>query len=346
MKPTIRALALGGVLAALAAGTASAQTVLNFSNWLPPTHRLLTDVLEPWAEAVETETEGRVKVVFPPKVVGSVPAQYDVVVDGLADAALFVPGYTPGRFDVVGMGELPLTTDDPTAGALGFQWLYDQHLAKIGVFRDVHVVSMFTTAAGHIAWVGDPITRMAQMKNLKFRSPLPTTSALLEQMGAIPISKPVTELYELLSTGVLDGSLSGFDQAAGGFRLAEIVGGYTEIPGGLYNSVLGVVMNKATWESRSEADRAAIDRVSGDWIARRVGAAYDKYIVDGREALKAQGKTIVVADDAFVGEIREAAKPLVARMVEVAKEAGMDDPEAVMAAYRDKLAEFEAASAK
>ena len=40
--------------------SAQAQTVWRFSNWLPPTHHVITEMIQPWAADVEKATEGRV----------------------------------------------------------------------------------------------------------------------------------------------------------------------------------------------------------------------------------------------------------------------------------------------
>ena len=55
-------IAAAGVALALTASVAQAQTTLRFSNWLPPAHYIVTEMLQPWAKEVETVTEGRVKI--------------------------------------------------------------------------------------------------------------------------------------------------------------------------------------------------------------------------------------------------------------------------------------------
>ena len=54
------------VLAAVGT-TASAQTTLTMSSWVPPTHSLTRDVLSVWAQNVEKATSGRVKFTMLPK---------------------------------------------------------------------------------------------------------------------------------------------------------------------------------------------------------------------------------------------------------------------------------------
>ena len=57
----IRTTALALLLAA--SFTAHAQTTtLTMSSWVPPTHYVVKDILQPWMAEVEKSTEGRVKI--------------------------------------------------------------------------------------------------------------------------------------------------------------------------------------------------------------------------------------------------------------------------------------------
>lgn len=51
--------ALAGALG-MSLGTAQAQEKLLLSTFFPPMHPLYADVLQPWAKAIQDETEGRV----------------------------------------------------------------------------------------------------------------------------------------------------------------------------------------------------------------------------------------------------------------------------------------------
>ena len=73
----------------LSFGANAADITLRYSNWLPAGYHLTDQVMKPWMEDVERVTEGRVKVEILPKVVGTVPGQYDAAADGLADVTLF-----------------------------------------------------------------------------------------------------------------------------------------------------------------------------------------------------------------------------------------------------------------
>ena len=91
------------------------ETTIRFSNWLPPTHPITTDILYPWAENVAAATEGRVTIQFIPAL-GKPPAHFDLVRDGVADAAMSVHAYTADRFPSAYGMTMPGYADDATSG--------------------------------------------------------------------------------------------------------------------------------------------------------------------------------------------------------------------------------------
>lgn len=324
------------VLAAafLATGPAAAQTVLKYSNWIPVTHVYNTGVIASWAADVAQVTQGRVKVEVLPKVVGSAASQVDVVRDGMADVVTVVPGYTPGRFDAIGIGELPLVATDPRTGSVAYYNFYQKHLAPMNMFKGAHVLSAFTTSPGHVFTNRKGgVQRLADFKGLKIRSSVVTSVATLEAVGATPMHKPVNELYELLSSGVLDGTLAGVDQAKA-MRVADVAKQLTIIPGGFYNSAMLLMINEGAWNRISPADRKAIEEISGRKFAERVGEYFAQGIAEGLAEMKSKGGTVYEAGPEFVAELTKALQPVEAAMIEKAKKAGMKDPAGALAELR------------
>jgi TRAP-type transport system periplasmic protein len=185
---------------------AEPETVLKYSSWFPESHSTNT-VLRDWIKQVEAATDGRVTVEYLPKTVQGPREQFDVVVDGLADIVIVLPGYTPGRFPVLELGELPLlvATNEATL-APAFYKIYQEDIAATEPFKGVHVLTTWASAPTHIATKPGPITEMGQMQGLKIRAPSATAGMVIDAMGAVTVQKPVTEIYELASTGIVDGT--------------------------------------------------------------------------------------------------------------------------------------------
>ncbi|MCZ4291561.1 TRAP transporter substrate-binding protein DctP [Hoeflea alexandrii] len=336
IKGLVAAVAFSAMFAGAAA---SADTTWTYSSWLPSGHRLNDDGVLAWAADVEKVTEGRVKIVAAPKVVGTVPAQYDVIRDGLAEVGLIVPGYTPGRFDLISIGEGPFLTDRSDVAAPAFAKLYEKWLAPLNMFEGVHVASAFVTSPGHV-FTKNPIKTVEDFKGLKLRSPLVGTIATIEALGAVPVQKSVSETYEMLSAGALDGSLAGIEQAKS-FHLADVTENLTIVPGALFNSALLLVVNQAAWDGISAADQAAITEISGAYFATNLGKSLLVAETDGIEEMKAKGKTVTRADDALTEQIRVNLEPQVAVALEKYKTLGLTNAEEVLKDYKSMISDLE-----
>src|SRR6202789_2242221 len=85
---------------------------MKISHWVPASHPLQKS-LEDWGAAVEKASGGTIKShVYPAQQLGKAFDHYDMARDGIADVTYVNPGYQPGRFPVIGAGELPFTFSD------------------------------------------------------------------------------------------------------------------------------------------------------------------------------------------------------------------------------------------
>src|SRR5690606_6492478 len=116
---------------------------------------------------------------------------------------------------------------------------------------------------------------IADFQGLKLRSPSPAVTQEIELLGGVAVSKPISELYELLSGGVVDGAIIPIDTVKG-FKLDGALKHITVIPGGLSNNMVMIAMNPAAWDKISEADQKAINEVSGRFLAQRNGEVISK----------------------------------------------------------------------
>lgn len=335
MKKITRA-ALAAVAISATFGVAHAQTVLRYSSWLPPMHSLRTEVFEPWAESVKKATNGRVTVEFLPKVVGSVAGQYDVIKDGQADISWIVNGATPGRLTLTEIGELPFMGDDAEVTSPIWYNFYETRLAKYNEYKGVHVLSAFPVGSGHIYTIKKPFRAIGDMKGLKIRNPQGSTLPILAALGAVPVQKPVTEIYELASAGVVDGTLLN-REAVHGYKLTGTLRNLTIVPGGLYNTVLSLIINEQKWNSIPASDREAIMKVSGAALAANIGKHYNKIDAEGVAELRKAGGNVEVASPELVKELRATLRPIEQAWIEAAKKKGMTDADKAVEELRGQL---------
>ncbi|AOS81298.1 MULTISPECIES: TRAP transporter substrate-binding protein [Hydrogenophaga] len=314
-----------------ASGTAGAQTVLNVSTWLPPAHGA-TMAQNQWCEAVEKESKGSLKCNLLPKAVSAPPGTFDAVRDGLADVSYTVDGYTPGRFIFTQVAEFPFLGDSSTATSVAYQRIYDKYFAPLGEHRGVKTLAVFTHGPGIIFTVKQPVASAADAAKLKFRIGGGNINELSKLMGWNTTLKPATDSFELLSTGVMDGTFFP-DESLQSMRLG-MVKYATTFPGGLYNTSFVFMMNKAKYDSLKPEERAAIDKVSGEYAARLFAAGWDRTDAASRDIQKTTGVQRQMANEAFVNEVKAKQAQLEDKWVAAAEGRGLKNARAVLAEFR------------
>ena len=96
-----------------------------------------------------------------------------------------------------------------------------------------------------------------------------------------------------------------------------------------------MIMNQAKWAQISEADQAAINKLSGEALARRAGKAWDAADARGEKAVREANIPIVTASPQFVAEIKDKTSGLEQAWIEKVKAKGVDGA-AVLAALRPR----------
>jgi len=209
-------------------------------------------------------------------------------------------------------------------------------LAKHDEHKGVHVLAVFTHGPGQIYNTKRPVASLKDLDGLKIRGGGSLVNDVAKALGSVPMLKPAPESYELLSQGVADGLFFPKESPLS-LKLVPLIKHTTYIPLGLYNVSFAHVMNEAKWKQISEADRAAIAKLSGEALARRTGKAWDAADTRGEKAVRDASIPIVVADAKFVAEIKAKTSGLRQAWIDRAKAKGADG-EAVLAALQAELA--------
>ncbi len=333
MKPTRKlfiALAAASVLAMT--GAAQAQTTLAVSQWVPPAHPV-AEVMTEWAKKVEGATQGRVKLANLPQAVTNPPGHFNAVRDGLADVAFTVIGYTPGRFPLSEIAEMPLMGDSAELNSAAFYRLAAKEPAIMNEYKDVKVLALFTHGPGTIFNTKREITSLDDLQKLKFRVGGGVVNEVSKQLGTNTTIKPATETYELISNGVMDGAWLPLESIAT-FKLEKLVKHVTTFPGGLYSSTFIVMMNKKRWDALSREDQTAIDKVAGEAFSRELGRAFDTKDNEGRALAQASGIKISAAPPALMKDVESRIAPLEKRWIDLARSKGVANPEQLVKSYR------------
>jgi TRAP-type C4-dicarboxylate transport system substrate-binding protein len=336
MRKVFKHLALTGAMAlTMGFNTASAQTVLTMSSWVGPTHPLTRDVLGGWAAAVEKATNGRVKMQMLAKHPVAPQGTFDGVRDGVMDVSYVTASYTPARHPLPLLAELPGSGGTAEINSVAFSRIHWKHLHKAGEYKGVKLLGVFTHGPGQMFLVKKPVNSVADIAGMKIRSGGGISEASAKALGASPLVKPAPESYEILASGVADGTFFPAESIKS-FNLDKVVKHATIFPGGFYSSAFGFFMNEEKWDKLSKQDQDAIMSVSGEALARLAGQAWDAADKGGMEALRAAGVNIQQASPAFIAEVRTRTEPLANTWIQAANAKGLEGAK-VLAEFREEL---------
>jgi len=332
-------LSLIAAATAMTAGMAGAQTVLTVSSWVPPSHALSTSQKE-WCDLLEKNTSGKIKCNILPRGVSAPPGTYDAVKNGLADVSFTVHGYTPGRFLYTQMSEFPFLGNTSEPISVAFNKIAMKRPEFAAEHQGVKVLSYFTHGPGIVFNTKKPVTKVEDLQGLKWRVGGGMVNEITKTLNMNVTLKPAPDSYELLSGGVMDGTLFPAESTES-FRIDKLIKHATFFPGGLYNTSFVFMMNQAKYDKLSADEKKAVDAISGEAAARIFGRNWDKVDRRGIALMQANNVQMVKADAKFVADVKSKTSGLEAKWVKDAEAKGLKGAEKVLAEFRAEIAKQE-----
>ena len=216
-----------GVAAAAAAGLpwrparAQGKVELKLHSFVPPKHSIWADVLTPWAKEVEQKSDGNLTVrLFPSMQLGGKPPDlYRQMVQGISDIVFTLPGYTSGDFPMMSLTELPGTAVSAEDGTRKL-WAHMNYFKE--EYKDAKILMLWNSDNAGFMTKSKPIRKIDDVKGLRLRAPSAAQVAQIEHLGGVGVSMPVTQIYNGIERGTIDGTQIPLS-AMLDFKLLEVV---------------------------------------------------------------------------------------------------------------------------
>ncbi|WP_425416803.1 TRAP transporter substrate-binding protein [Oricola indica] len=329
VRRNLLALAGAAGLAALASGfgapQAMAQNVtLRLHQFLPAQANVPKYVLDVWADKVEAESDGRIKIQrFPSMQLGGTPPELiDQAIDGVADIVWTVAGYTPGRFPRAEVFELPFMMTNAEAASKAYWDIAEKYMLDDD-FKDFHTIGVWVHGPGLIH-SKEPIKSVGDLNGVKLRAPTRVTNMMFSSMGATPVGMPVPAIPEALSKGVVDATVIPWE-VAGILKVPELVTNHTEFgDASLYTTSFIFAMNKDRYEGLPDDLKAVIDANSGLEFSAFAGKTMAAYDAPVRKIAVDRGNNIIELTPDEVQEWRDASAGTIDAWVKEMDEKGVD----------------------
>jgi TRAP-type transport system periplasmic protein len=322
------ALAALAACAALAAQPAAADVTLTMSSWVPASHPLTKDFLQGWANEAAKVTNGRVKFQMLPKAPVAPPGTFDAVHNDLVDLSYVTASYTPARFVLTKMPELPGGGPTATINSLAYSKIYWSEFRKAHEWQGVHMLGVFTHGPGQIFNSKRAVNDIADLKGLKIRTGGGVAADMGKALGVTLLFKPAPQAYELLKEGVADGVFFPLESPKS-FHLEKLIHYATLFPHGFYYSAFGFFMNEDKWNALPQQDKDALETISKDYVARLAGGVWDEADREGLAAIKAANVQITYANASFEAAVMEKAQPIIQEWIKEANAKGVDGQKAL-----------------
>lgn len=281
---------------ALSATSALAQQepiVLKLAHSLPPVSAAHTRFIVPWCERIEAESNKRMTCqIYPAMSLGGAPAQLlQQARDGISDITWTLPGWTPGRFPVSEVFELPFFTTDREASSRALWDFVSQDATS--EFADVKPIATWVTGPYVFHFRDKEVHTLDDLKGLKVRAPSRLGNKMLAALGVTPVGMPVPQMPEALSKGVIGGALVPWEVVPP-TKTHELTRFHAEAAGerAMLASTMIFVMNRKKYDSLPPDLKKVIDDNSGRETSAWISAQFAPADVAAREMTVARGNTV------------------------------------------------------
>src|SRR6476620_453859 len=281
------ALLIGGATGALAQDK---TFELKLSHWVPPSHPL-QKALEEWGASVEKESGGTIKYkVYPAQQLGKAFDHYDMARDGIADLTYINPGYQPGRFPIIGAGELPFLMTNAKGGTQALDAWYRKYAAQ--EMKDVKFCLAFVHDPGAFHSRDKKILVPADIKGMKIRPAHATMAAFVTSLGGTNVQAAAPEVRDVLEKGVAE----------------AVTFPWGSVP--LFGTAFAFVFNKDKYNQMSAAQKKVIDNHCTNEWAGKVAGPWADFEHAGIKKLKDEGHDVYTISNEQLAEWKKAAEPL------------------------------------
>lgn len=248
-------------IAGLGLNSAVVAEELKFANFTPPFHTINASVIEKLNTDISAATDGALTVRgYHGGELGAGPVeQYVRVLQGVTDIAWGLPGYTSSQFPRTMIAELPGAIDADADGYVALWAAYNDNLSD--EFPGTVPLALWTSEPNIMIMSGHVIREPADLAGLKIRVAGATAADVAIALGATPVQMPISQVYNALQTGLIDGVFTGSSTLLD-FKLAEVADSYT-LGAPLGRLVFYAVLNEDVYDALPDDQRAALDEVSG-----------------------------------------------------------------------------------
>ncbi len=262
-----------------------------------------------WVETVNADASGAVKIeAYPNGALGkALPAQPQMILDGVADIAFVNPALVPGRFPDDQVFELPGLVGNIKEGVALYQELLKANLLR--GYADYVVIGSFMNTNAHV-FSRRPIKSVNDLKGMKVRISGAVIGQTVKDLGVVPVLMPPNEVVEAMGRGTIDATTT-VPAAVVDFGIDRVTSHDYLIQ--LGTNPFAVLMNRKKFESMPKAAQDVIVKYSPGWLNDTYVKNLSAYNNEVIEQFRADKKrTVVTPSEADLAAIKPVADKVTA----------------------------------
>ncbi len=296
-------------LATVAGPASAAETTLIFATTTVPRAHFNVQILTPWAERINKAGKG---VLHIDKRDGPTIANhtnyYSRAVAGVFQIGWGLQAYVGGKFPLTNVVTLPFEVEKSELGSTAFWGLYASGLLN-GEYDEIRPIMLVAFPQVGVQLAKKPDHPIETLDGLKLAVGIKVLADVTKRLGGTPLSLPITQYYEALQRGTVDGTLSQWTQFQP-YKLGEVTVYHidTTLGGG---AAMVFITNKA-YAALPDTAKKLIDANAGEAESRKFGAFWDRINDEWRQKVKAMpGHTVVELSAAQKAKWRGLVAPVV-----------------------------------
>jgi TRAP-type C4-dicarboxylate transport system substrate-binding protein len=294
---------------AIACGGKLAEPVeIVFQAIHPRAQALTADVILPFVEGLETNSDGQISVTYyDAGGVVPLPGTMDAIATNVLQMGVTYPPIEPGRYPLAAVTTMPFTVPSSTIASQVIWHMYETFPEWQAEYPDeVVVLTMFSSALNQIHTT-EPIASLDDLKGKKIIGLNSVSLDVLSLLDAVPLSLLIQDAYDAIDKGEADGIICPLAPVVS-LKISELCKATTII--NLSCDPFTISMNREVFEGLPSDLQDMILDASGVELSRAAGYVLDTGSESEAQLISSQGNTFSVLSEAEMADFVELVSPL------------------------------------